>query len=353
MFAKLQVVLTALSFTVATIPTVAGRSPRLSSDLPLPAYTVSQLSQPPNWLENIAARGNGDLLVTQFAPTPVLYSVKNPASKSATLEAVYEFTSITNILGIAETEPDTFIIVGGNATANATGYAGTFSAWQVEFSKSAVRAGKIANIPDAMFLNGVVSLPSASHVVLIADSQYGLLFRMDSKSRTHETIADRPEFKPDAQRFNATVGFGINGIRIKDGYLYFSNSNLVNIYRVAITKDGYIAQGGKAPVKLYADLNHLTDFIDDFEVGTDGSLWVTTNRGNTIIGVSPGGGKIEVVAGAKNQLTVAGATSAAFGRTIKDRHILYVSTAGGLDAPVNGTVVEPGKVEGIDTQGWC
>ncbi|KAJ8115239.1 hypothetical protein OPT61_g3064 [Boeremia exigua] len=353
MFAKLSVAFLALVSTAIAIPTIAGRSPKVQGKLPLPAYTVAQWPQQPSWLENIAVRANGDLLVTQFNPTPVLYTVTNPMSKRAEPKAIYEFTSITKILGIIETHPDTFVIVGGNATANATGYAGSFSAWEVRFSKSTMQTTKIADITDAMFLNGVVSVPTAPHIVLIADSQFGLLFRLDTKTGASEIIADRPEFKPNAERFNAPVGFGINGVKIKDGYLYFSNSNLVNIYRVPITRDGYIARGGHAAVELYADLNSLTTFLDDFEIGKEGTLWVTTNTDNTIIAVSPGGRRLQVVAGAKDQLTVAGATGAAFGRTAKDRHVLYVSTTGGLGAPVNATVVEAGKVEGIDTGEWC
>jgi hypothetical protein len=348
---RLQIICTLLLSISLSGPAFAEGSCKLQVGLPFPAYTVAQLPKIPTWLENIAVRANGDLLVTQFAPAPILYTVRDPTSEKTELEAVHEFTDITNVLGITETLPDTFVIVGGNATANATGYAGTFSSWEVKFLNGVAKIRKVANIPEAMFLNGVVALPNAPNIVLIADSQFGLLFRLDTKRGMHEIVADRPEFKPNAERFNKTVGFGINGVKIRDGYLYFSNTNLVNIYRIQITEEGYIAQSGKALVELYADLNSLTTFIDDFEIGKDGTLWVVTNDENTVIAVSPESRKGQVVAGAKTQLTVAGATGAAFGRTRKDKYVLYVSTAGGLDAPVNGTVVEPGKVQGIDTQG--
>lgn len=321
-------------------------------DLPLTTQTIAQLSNVPTWLENIAVRNNGDLLVTQFAPAPVLYTVRDPSSSNAALEDIHQFDTITNILGIAETCSDTFVVVGGNATANATGYAGTFSAWEVEFSKNTATVHKIVDIPESMFLNGVVALPHAPNIVLIADSQFGLLFRLDTGKATYEVIADRPEFKPHPERFNKTVGFGINGVKIRDEFLYFSNTNLVNIYRVPITKDGYVAKKGEAPVELYANLNAVTTFVDDFEIGPDGSVWVVTNDDNSLVAVTPRSQKAEVVAGAKDQLALAGGTGAAFGRTKKDKHVLYISTAGGLDAPVNGTLVEPGKVVGVDTRGW-
>lgn len=58
---------------------------------------------------------------------------------------------------------------------------------------------------------------------------------------------------------------------------------------------------------------------------------------------------MEAVAGAVDQLTIAGGTSCQFGRTESNRNVLYVATCGGLAAPVNGTEVEEGKIVAIDT----
>ncbi|KAH7077562.1 hypothetical protein BKA63DRAFT_410944 [Paraphoma chrysanthemicola] len=349
----LAVLLSLLQFAFA-LPSPDSKA---SSNLPLPATTIAQLNTAPTWLENIAVRPNGDLLVTQLAPAPILYTVKNPSSKHATLESIYQWKepNVTVLLGITETYPDTFAIITGNATANATGYAGTFAVWEAKFSlpkSSKLSVRKIANVPEAMFLNGVIPLPGHPDILLIPDSQFGLLFRLNTRTGKSEIIADRSEFKPYPERQNKTVGFGINGVRIKDGYLYFSNSNLITIFRIPITRDGYIAQNGKAAVELYADLSSATIFVDDFTFSDDGTLWAVANDGNTIVAVSPGGKKVQAVAGAFDHLTIAGGTAAAFGRTKSDRDVLYVSTAGGLDAPVNGTVTEPGKVVGVNTKGY-
>jgi hypothetical protein len=323
------------------IPTASIPASQPNVKLPLPARTVAQLDTVPTWLENIAVRANGDLLVTQLAPAPVLYTIRNPASKNATLEPIYEWreSNVTDILGITETIPDTFNIITGNATTDALGYAGTFSVW--------------ANIPEAMFLNGIVPMPGRPEIVFIADSQFGLLFRLDTHTGKHEIIAQGPEFDPYPALQNKTVGFGINGVKIRDGYLYFSNSNLVKIFRIPLTKDGNIAQKGKAPIELYVDLNAAAIFVDDFIFSDDGTLWAASNYGNTIVAVSLDGKRVQTVAGAITQLTLAGSTAAAFGRARYDKNILYVCTAGGLGEPVNGTMVEPGKVEAIDTAGFA
>jgi sugar lactone lactonase YvrE len=336
--------------------TLAHPGKKHDVDLPLPAKTVAQAAAPPAWLENIAVRANGDLLVNQLAPAPVLYTVKNPFSTNATLDPIYQWkeTNVSILTGITETYPDTFFIGAGNATAGADGYPGTFSVWEAKFSSSessqpTVR--KIANVPAAKFVNGIVSLPDRPEILLIADSQYGLVFRLDTRTGKSEVIADRPEFKPYPERQNKTVGFGINGVKIRGGHLYFSNSNLVTIFRVSITQNGYISKKGNARVEKYADLSVATTFVDDFTFGDDGTLWAASNDGNTVVRVSPNGKKVEGVAGSRYELTIAGGTAAAFGRTKEDRDVLYVSTAGGLDLPINGTVFEAGKVVAVNTKG--
>lgn len=343
-----------LSSTSLCVPTTGHNRPKPDVGLPLSAETVAQLHTVPTWLENIAVRENGDLLVTQLRPTPVLYTIKNPTSKNATLDPIYEWhePNAAVLAGVTETSLDTFVIITGNATANATGYVGTFSVWEAKFhslesSKLSVR--KVVDVPKAKFLNGIVALPEHPEIVLIADSQAGLLFRLDTRTGRTEVIADRPEFKPYPEIYQGPA-FGINGVKIRDGYLYFSNSNLVAVYRVPITKEGYIARKGKASIELYANFTVIgAIFIDDFTFKDDGSLWATSNIGNIVAAVSVDGKSIKQVAGAEDQLTLASDTAAEFGRTKADRDILYVVTAGGLSAPVNGTAVEPGKVVAVDT----
>ena len=133
----------------ASLPdtTIANPSVRL----PLPAHTVAQLNSTPTWLENIAVRPNGDLLITQLAPHPILYTIKNPSSPNASLSPIYEWhvPNVTKLLGITETTPDTFVIVAGNATTDSLGYHGTFSLWEARFpSSSSLPCPPCACCPD-------------------------------------------------------------------------------------------------------------------------------------------------------------------------------------------------------------
>jgi len=355
------VIVTFLSLLFTTgqsTPTSTYSALKPGSRLPLPARTIVQADSVGIWLENIAVRKNGALLVTQLRPA-ILLAVQDPTSRTPSLDSIYTWTApnVTDLLGITETSPDTFNVIAGNATADAQGYPGTFSSWEVKFaspSSQTPSVRKIANIPEAKLLNGNVALPANPSIVLIADSQFGQLFRLDTRTGRYEVLASGPQLKPYPEIHGDAVGFGINGVKIRGDYLYFSNSNLCTIFRVRITPDGYIARRGdvEASIEKYADLNALATFVDDFAVGEDGTIWALTNFDNTVIAVRPGG-KAEIVVGSRGELTVAGAPAAAFGRGKKDREILYVSTAGALGAPVNGTITEPGKIVAVDTKGYC
>lgn len=87
---------------------------------------------------------------------------------------------------------------------------------------------------------------------------------------------------------------------------------------------------------------------DDFTLDQKGNAWLATHSNNTIVVVKTDGSLV-TVAGKLNELTVAGGTACQFGRGKDDGHILYVTTCGGLTAPVDGDKVEGGKIIAIDT----
>lgn len=65
---------------------------------------------------------------------------------------------------------------------------------------------------------------------------------------------------------------------------------------------------------------------DDFAIGKDGSLFVTTHPYNTLVRIAPDGQRT-IIADARQQII--GATDASFGRGPNDCNILYVATDGG------------------------
>ncbi|KAI1338573.1 hypothetical protein F5Y15DRAFT_121894 [Xylariaceae sp. FL0016] len=312
--------------------------------LPLPHRDVIQLSNP-TWLENIAVRSNGDLLLTVLGyPEAAIYSVSGPASGAApSLTTIGDFSSANYLLGIAEPAPDLFVVVGSATDAATNGT--TWPAWRLDFRD---RGGEpaievIGRIDDATVLNGVAALPENSDVVLVADSSGGLVWRLDITTGAYERAIQVPEMGFAA---NASSPTGVNGVKVCAGYLYWTNSYTQTIYRVGITRDGFAAEG--AEVEMVGELD--ATFLDDFAIGDDGIIWAATDFDNRLFAVQPFGQNV-VVEGGVTQFTLAGDTSAAFGRGETDKHILYVATNGALRVPINGTS-EGGKVVAIDTQSF-
>lgn len=86
--------------------------------------------------------------------------------------------------------------------------------------------------------------------------------------------------------------------------------------------------------------------MDDFTIDErNGVAWIATNLGDTVLAIRVMDGKVLSVVGGVGNRTVSGGTACALGRGEDDRRVLYVVGSG----RVNGTIVEGGKVVGIDT----
>lgn len=87
-------------------------------------------------------------------------------------------------------------------------------------------------------------------------------------------------------------------------------------------------------------------FPDDFTIAEDGRVYVAGDNTLWRVGLE---GKVNVLAGGPDDLTLEGATSAQFGRTRDDEGVLYVGTNGGVLAPVGG-VVHGGQILAINVE---
>ncbi|KAK1453498.1 hypothetical protein CMEL01_05157 [Colletotrichum melonis] len=311
----------------------------------LPSRTAYQFPEKPNWIENIAVRKNGNLLLPLLT-SPELYQVAKPWEKSPSAELVHRFSDLNGLLGITETCPDTFVVVGGNFSGIGVSVPGTFSAWEVSIADKKTTVNKIVNVPEAAFLNGVVSLPWGSNIVLVAESALGKVYRLDVKAKKYETILGGQDLEPAA---GAVPAIGVNGVRIRGDYLYWSHSSFRKVFRVKLDRSGRVA--AKATIDQIADVSTIAAFLDDFAFDKKGGIWAVTNIDDKLVYITPEG-KGTVVAGSETELTVAGGTATAFGRNVKDKGILYVVTGGSLAAPVNGSITEPGKVVAFDTHSY-
>lgn len=337
------------SLTVPSAPIHQSR--HLGSSI-LPNRVITQFPAG-TWVENIAVRSNGNLLFTTILPNASLYEASDLDCQTPTITRLFTVDTITSLAGITETSEDVFAVVGGNFSLTTGSVKGTFGLWRADFTHGRpFHAELIASLPDAALPNGATTVPQNNHLVLLADSILNTVWRVDAKKGTVDKAA---QFTPESASAAASGILGINGLHIHDGYLWFTNSTATpnpvtgdlesSMHRIKVDKNGVAAHNASPEKALTLPSEGMDDFT--FGPGQRNIKWIAGNVDNQIFAATPDG-KYAVVAGASDSFEVATATACKFGRTRRDSHVLYVTTAGGT---INGTT-EGGKVQAIDTTGF-
>ncbi|KAL6799428.1 hypothetical protein GGI42DRAFT_361341 [Trichoderma sp. SZMC 28013] len=279
-------------------------------------------------VENIAVRSNGNLLVT-LTSSPELYEIDpfNPKS----LKLIHHFSGYLALLGITEVSPDVFTLNAGNFSLETGVDPGSWAVWQVAFHNEQTNISKVTDIPEAQFLNGMTTLESTPNTILTADSALGVVYSVNTHTGEYKVVLEDETFKIAP---GAPLPIGVNGIRYLDHYVYYTNSFDPLFGRVPVSKSG-------CAVGDYETI-FTGNFGDDFTV-TPQAAYIAGNPANVITEVKLDG-ENKVIAGNINSSLVAGATSVHFGRTVRDKHVLYVTTTG----TVNATFTEGGKIVALD-----
>ena len=312
-------------------------------------YSTRTVFQFPNgsWVENIAVRANGNLLLTRI-DAPELFII-DPSAANPKAQLVYSFPEATGLAGIAETSPDKFALIAGNFSFATGAQLGSWSIWTVDFSKTSCTCNgtvgpeitKVTNISSAKFLNGMSSLNNDT--VLVGDIDEGVIYGVNvNTGSSYVASAGDPLLAPTPNPILGNVS--VNGIHVRDNFLYFVTS-ATNIFgRMPIRADG--AQIGNASIVAHA-FNSSIGF-DDFTFDDKGNFFLVTASGNSIQQVTPDG-RSKIVAGSLNSTALAEPTSVHFGRGQADKNVLYVTTAGGLAIPVQpGSQRVGGQVIAVD-----
>jgi sugar lactone lactonase YvrE len=291
--------------------------------------TVYQFSNAKSWVEGIAIRPNGQILVTR-TDVPELWLI-DPKAHSASL--VYTFPDATSTVGIAAISPDVYAVGAGIvdlATTVAT--PGSFVIWTVDLRKHTPNVKILKAIPESQSLSGMALYRSGrnSSVLLVADTAKGVIWRLNPQSGAYSVAISDPTMLPVPN----LPPIGINGIKVLGNTLFYTSSTQQVYCQVALNPDGSAA----APVKVIAS----GFFQDGFTIRSDGTAFIATHPQNTILKVTLDG-QTSVFAGDLNSTAVAGSTDVQFGN-FKGQEVLYVTTNGAQSAPVNGTFTEPGKV---------
>ncbi|KAK3334101.1 hypothetical protein B0T19DRAFT_355335 [Cercophora scortea] len=283
--------LQALLGSLPLLLSLASAAPALSSRQTA-AVQVVKLSS----IENVAVRSNGQVLATNMNSAN-LYTVDPVAKTSKTAIAV---TGASGLSGIAEYLPDVFAVIGGKGI------------YKVDFTGSAPKSTLIKTITEASNLNGLATFDN--NTVLVADAGKGTVFRFDLTTGAYSSVLTDTTMAP-----SGGIPFGIDGIKYRDGTVWYTNIFKNSFHKVAV--DPVTAKATGAYTTLWTNL-----MGDDLCFGPNGKIYVATNSKNSLVEVDPAVGKPTSVG------TVTGSTSCAFGRTDKDKNVAYVGAGAGVFA---------------------
>lgn len=271
---------------LATLASAAVISPRQS------VSQVVRLQQ----VENVAVRPNGQILATNMNSAN-LYSVDPVAKTSSTAVVV---SGAQGLSGIGEYAPDVFAVIGGKGI------------YKVDFTGGAPAASLIATINEANNLNGLCTFDNRS--VLVADAGKGNVYKLNVNTGEYAVVLEDPTMAP-----SGFIPFGIDGIKYKDGVVWYTNIFRNSFHKVEVNP---VTAKATAPVEtLWTNL-----MGDDLCFGPNGKVYIATNGRNSLVEVDPAVGRPTAVG------TITGSTSCAFGRTESDQNVAYVGAGQGVFA---------------------
>ncbi|TFB01464.1 hypothetical protein CCMA1212_006878 [Trichoderma ghanense] len=330
----------------------------LASPSAPPLRPVSTLFEFPNpsYIENLAVRSNGQILISDLSTSQLTLFDPSPSGPKKPV-FVHDFTESLALAGIAEYEPDVFAVITGNFSFTSdVPSAGTWIVWSLDLRGADISSKhgqlgltlppvvkKIAHVEPANFLNGISVLSQSEQTLLISDVSGGVIWSLDIKTGHYEVAINNTytQLYP-APRFSVS---GVDGVHVRGGSVYFTNFGNGTFNKMPIHSDGTPA----GPVTTIAHNHWPFHEYDDFTFDCDGNAFVVTGGANTIEMISADGKRKVVIAGGLNSTAIAEPTSCAFGRGPHDKNILYVVTAGGLETPVDGDVVIGGQLVAVNT----
>jgi sugar lactone lactonase YvrE len=265
-----------------------------------------------SFVENIAVGAGGDLFVTLHTDRAVVRV--DPATGAVTPFAQFE----TPVAGLAFSAEGSLIVSGGTPGQRP----GVI--WRVTPDGSVSR---VADLPDAAFLNGITPLGSR---FLVADSLGGSIYAVDPRNGLVTTWLADPRLAPA----DSSGTPGANGVKIFGAHAYVSVTGRDAIYRAEINGES------AGPLALHAERLRA----DDFAIDTIGALYIATHPACSLVRLAPDGRRTTLAAAEHGMV---GATAVAFGRTAADRHAVYVTTTGGtMRLPPDE--LEPAKLVRVD-----
>jgi hypothetical protein len=321
--------------------------------LPLPSHVVHEFPSS-TWVENIAVRSSGELLVS-IVTSPDLYYIDPASPSTPALIASFPLSLAAGVIGITEVKPDVFYVLTSNfSLATLSLGLGSSIVHSIDLTayKASTNTGAIVKnvtaIPDVSFSNGLATLDASKSLVVIADSIGGAAWVLNGKTGAYKVLLNETEMAPAG----SGLALGINGVRVlpvssNKVYIYFDNTSQGLFCRVPLSLATLKKTG---PVEILANLTTMGLKTDDFALDPKEDVAYLACQQNQILRIPLGGGPAVNVLGGLNETVVAGPTSVAIARGRDCEGSFYVTTNGGTLEPINGTYTEGGKVVAVKTK---
>ncbi|PVH70339.1 hypothetical protein DL98DRAFT_597928 [Cadophora sp. DSE1049] len=289
--------------------------------------------------ENLAIRPNGQILTTTTKPNASVYQIDPLGILPPTL--IHFIPNVKSATGIAEGRPDVFYVASGSFEIQepAQTHPESYSITEIDTRGVSLYPNgsltrqpvikHVANLPGASLPNGVVFARPGSENLLVADSFRGLIWNVNVYTGDVGVALNDSTTKGVQEKGPAFTG--VNGVKVYNDTLYWTNTGLNSLYKVPLDRCGNVPTG-QVPVQLASNMS-----CDDFAVGRQGNIYVASPQDVLFrIGSS---GQREIIAGrlVSNSSALVGPSAVRFGRLVSDRWSLYISTNGGVYAPVSGS----------------
>ncbi|KAF3002835.1 hypothetical protein E8E14_007236 [Neopestalotiopsis sp. 37M] len=280
---------------------------------------------PSEFVENLHVLENGSLLVTTMESSTGLLYTLDPMIPGAQPKLVTAFekpiTALTGIAPLPGHGDDIYAVAGGLHTSFA------FERGTMSVQIVSLKAGKVIDsipVPNTATLNGMTALPRQPHLLLSADSIDGRIFCINTI--THEVTVVLEDYALGPGVHNPSSGvppIGINGIRARGDYIYFTNSSQGTFVRVRVNEYGHKT----GDFEILARSPEVRQIYDDFCFDDDGNAFVAVHS-TAVFKITPDGAQTTFAGGLTDSIFKE-PTSVALA---KDGKSIYVSTGGNFRA---------------------
>ncbi|KAF5592044.1 hypothetical protein FPANT_5497 [Fusarium pseudoanthophilum] len=179
------------------------------------ALELVQISN--TWIEKVAIRSNGDLLMTAIGEGKVYSS--SPNTTPAAYNPIFNIEGVNALSGIAEVGRDVFAVTGGVFEGMYEN--NTMSLLLLKFDGHNLSISTVFQKSKYGPVNGILALPRYKHIILAADAERGQILRIDTNTG-HVGVAIKDKALTPIP--GGLFPISVNGINVFDGYLYFTNT---------------------------------------------------------------------------------------------------------------------------------